>query len=225
MNPIRYLLPAGLQPHTVRGGYFAGVRLVLDLRCEFQHYLGLYEAEISPHFRRLTRGCRSALDLGAAKGELTIRCLLTPGFTRVVAVEPSAPELAQFRTNLALNGVAGDSRLTLHEGYAGPGDGPLWRTLDQLAADLPQPLFVKIDIDGPEAEVLATGTAALARDCRLLIETHSLEAERSCREQLNALGYHTRIIDRAWWRMLLPETRIIAHNRWLVAARAPDLLR
>jgi hypothetical protein len=224
MNPLRPFRPSGLHPRTVRGGYFAGLRLVLDLRCEFQHYLGLYEAELTPHLRRLTRGCPSLIDLGAAKGELAIRFLLTAGVSHVRAVEPAAPELAQFRHNLVLNGLSSDARLHIHEGFAGRGDGEAWRTLDELGADLPGPVFVKIDIDGPEAEVLATGPSLLAGDCRILIETHSTAAESSCQAQLTAIGYHVRIIDRAWWRRVLPEVRVIAHNRWLVAARDPRLL-
>lgn len=221
MNPLRPLLPKGLRPYRVLGGYFAGVRLLLDLQCEFQHYLGLYERELLPHWRRLGRGCRSVVDLGAAKGELAVLFLLRRDVARVVAVEPAAPELAQFARNLEFNGLTGDPRLHLHAGYAGRGEGAKWRTLDELAADLPEPILVKIDIDGPEAEVLRSGSAMLARDCRFVIETHSAEAEAGCLAQLHAAGYRTVIVDRAWWRRWLPEVRIVEHNRWLVAARPP----
>jgi precorrin-6B methylase 2 len=221
MNPLRPFLPKGLHPYRVLGGYFADLRLLLDLQCEFQHYLGLYEYELLPHWRRLGRGCRSVIDLGAAKGELAVRFLLRADITSVVAVEPSAPELEQFARNLALNGVADDPRLHLHRGYAGAGAGPEWCTLDQLAQGLAEPILVKIDIDGPESDVLRTGSALLRRDCRFVIETHSPEAEAGCIAQLEAAGYRTRIINPAWWRRVLPERRIVAHNRWLVAARAP----
>lgn len=221
MNPLRPFLPKGLRPYRVLGGYFAGLRLLLDLQCEFQHYVGLYERELLPHWRRLGHGCRSVVDLGAAKGELAVRSLLRREIERVIAVEPAAPELEQFARNLELNGLTGDPRLHLHGGYAGRGAGPEWRTLDELAADLPEPILVKIDIDGPESDVLRTGAALLRRDCRFVIETHSAEAEAGCLAQLAAAGYQTRIINPAWWRRLLPETRIVAHNRWLVAARAP----
>lgn len=225
MNPIRPFLPAGLHPRRIRGGFFAGLVVLLDLRCEFQHYVGLYELELARYLRRFTFRARSLIDLGAAKGELAIRCLLHPGVRRVVAVEPCAPELAQFRQNLHLNGLADDARLHVHAGFAGAGEGPLWRTLDQLGADLPEPIFLKIDIDGPEAEVLTTGAQVLRRDCLILVETHSLEAERGCIDQLHEHGYHTRIIERAFWRRFLPETRVISHNRWLIAAREPLLLK
>lgn len=221
MNPLRPLLPRGLRPYRVLGGYFAGLKLLLDLQCEFQHYLGLYERELLPHWRRLGRGCRSVVDLGAAKGELAVLFLSRREVSHVVAVEPSQPELQQFHRNLALNGLTGDTRLHLHAGYAGQGQGPEWRTLDQLAAGVAEPILVKIDIDGPESDVLRTGQALLKRDCRFVIETHSAEAEAGCIAQLEAAGYTVRVIDRAWWRRLLPEVRIVAHNRWIVAARPP----
>jgi hypothetical protein len=222
MNPLRPFLPAGRAPRTILSGLFRGLRLHLDLRGEFQIWLGLYERETYPALRRMLSGCRSAIDLGAAKGDLTLHCLRQPGIERIVAVEPLDRERVQFAANLALNGLAADPRLHLHAGFAGRGEPPLWRTLDDLAADLPAPVFLKIDIDGPESEVLADGHRLLSgRDCRLLIETHSPEAEAGCERQLRSLGYTVRIIRPAWWRSVLREQRPLAHNRWLAAWRDP----
>lgn len=221
MNPIKLLLPAGRAPRTVRAGLFAGLRLHLDLRQgELLVWAGLYEQETFADIRRLALGCRAVIDLGAAKGDLTAWALRLPGVTGVVAVEPQESERAQLQANLALNGLAGDPRLRVHAGFAGAGQAPEWRTLDELAAGLTGPIFLKIDIDGPEAQVLDTGRRTLAeQDCRLLIETHSPEAEQGCLERLAALGYRTRIISPAWWRIILPEFRPIPHNRWLSAWR------
>lgn len=221
MNPLKHLLPSGRAPRTVLSGLFAGLRLQLDLRQgELAVWLGLYEREIVAEVNRLALDCRSVMDLGAAKGDLTIWALLQPGITGVVAVEPQASERAQLQANLSLNNLAADPRLRLHTGFAGQGPAPQWQTLDELAAGLPAPLFIKIDIDGPEAQVLDTGLHTLAtHDCRLLIETHSPEAEAGCIERLAALDYQTRIIFPAWWRAIIPEHRPIPHNRWLSAWR------
>lgn len=222
MNPFKALLPAGRFPRTVMSGPLAGIRLHLDLRSELMILLGIYERETYADIRRLLRGCRGAVDLGAAKGDLTIHCLRQPGMQRVVAVEPLEREREQFTANLALNGFAHDPRLVLHPGFAGRGEAPLWRTLDDLTSDLSGPVFLKIDIDGPEAEVLADAHALLrTEDCRLLIETHSLEAENGCADQLRELGYRVKIVSPAWWRLFLPELRPIPHNRWLAAWREP----
>ncbi|MBI2497854.1 MAG: FkbM family methyltransferase [Opitutae bacterium] len=220
MNPLKALLPAGRAPRTVLSGLLAGIRLHLDLRSEAQIWLGLYERETYADIRRLLRGCRGAIDLGAAKGDLSIHFLRQPGMERVVAAEPLDTERAQLAANLALNRLAGDPRLSLHPGFAGRGEPPLWRTLDDLAAGVPAPLFLKIDIDGPEAGVLADGCETLrSKDCRLLIETHSPAAEHGCLTQLRELGYTVRIIPPAWWRVLVREHRPIPHNRWLAAWR------
>jgi hypothetical protein len=222
VNPLTPFFPAGRSPRTIVSGIFRGIRLQLDLHGETQIWLGLYERETHTVLSRLLRHCRSAVDLGAAKGDLTIHCLRQPGMARVVAVEPLDRERIQFDANLILNGLATDPRLHLHAGFAGRGEPPLWRTLDDLAAGFPDPVFLKIDIDGPESEVLADGHGLLGgRDCRVLIETHSPEAEAGCARQLRELGYTVRIIHPAWWRAVLREHRPIRHNRWLAAWRDP----
>lgn len=220
MNPLKPLLPQGRSPRRIVSGPLAGIRLHLDLRSELMIFLGLYERETYADLRRLLRGCRGAVDLGAAKGDLTVHFLRQPGMERVVAVEPLDRERVDFTANLALNGFAGDPRLLLHPGFAGRGEPPLWRTLADLTRDLPGPVFLKIDIDGPEAEVLAEARGLLqTQDCRLLIETHSPEAETGCADLLRGLGYTIKIISPAWWRLFLPELRPIPHNRWLAAWR------
>lgn len=221
MNPLKRFLPRGRHPRTIRQGFFRGIRLHLDLQCEMLVYAGLYEKETFADMQRMARGCRGFIDLGAGKGELSIYFLRQPDIERVVAAEPAETERALFDANLALNFLQSDPRLQMHAGFAGEGSGAEWRTLDELAGEAPWPLFIKIDIEGPEAEVLATGRNTLStKDCRLLIETHSPEAEAGCVSQLIAMGYLTKIISPAWWRFLLPERRgNIAHNRWLVAWR------
>lgn len=223
MNPLKLFLPHGRAPRRVLTGLLRGIALELDPRAgETQLWAGFYERETFAAVRRLVHGCQGALDLGAARGELVVFFLRQPGMQRVMAVEPSPDGLATLQRTLALNGLAGDARVLVHPGFAGRGAPPLWRTLDDLAREVPGPLFIKIDIDGPEAEVLAGGQEALrSKDCRLLIETHSTEAEAGCTRQLRDQGYHVQIIPNAWWRAFLPEHRTIAHNRWLAAWRNP----
>lgn len=222
MNPLKSLLPADRSPRTIIGGPLAGIRLHLDLHGELMIYLGLYERETYADIRRLLRGCRGAVDLGAARGDLTIHFLRQPEMLRVIAVEPLDREREQLTANLALNGFASDPRLQVHPGFAGRGEPPLWRTLDELTSGMPGPVFLKIDIDGPEAEVLADARELLQKtDCRLLIETHSPEAENGCAELLQTMGYAMKIISPAWWRVFMPEHRPIPHNRWLAAWRNP----
>lgn len=220
MSLFSFFLPKGRHPRQIRFGFYRGIRLWLNLHCELQNFLGLYECETFAAMQRLSHGCCSFLDLGAAKGELTVYFLRVPSIKRVVAVEPSASERELFNANLALNQLQSDARLRIHAGFVGRGTTPEWQTLDELAIELPSPVFIKIDIDGPEAEVLDTGAVTLAgKDCKLLIETHSPEAEAGCIERLQRLGYFTEVIKRAPWRVFVPEHRTIPHNQWLVAWR------
>ena len=93
-------------------------------------------------------------------------------------------------------------------------------TLDSLNLDRDKPGFIKIDVDGPECDVLDSGARLLSKaDVCLLVETHSLELELGCIDRLEKLGYVCSVIRNAWWRIFVPEQRPIAHNRWLWAEK------
>ena len=218
MNPSKHFLPAARTPRRIKSGLLRGLRLHLNLQNEFMIWLGLYERETFRAMATMVRGCRSGIDLGAAKGDLSLWLLAQPGIEKVIAVEPLDREVEQFRNNLLLNDRDGDPRLTLYQGIVGSEDAGDHPTLDRLASDLPSPVFIKIDIDGPESEVLAAASKLLStKDCRLLIETHSSKAEHACLQLLIDHGYTSQIIRPAWWRVFLPERRPLPHNRWLAA--------
>jgi|SRR6516164_6824945 hypothetical protein len=63
-----------------------------------------------------------------------------------------------------------------------------------------------------EGHLLDEGNVAI------LIETHSDQLEADCRAWLLERNYKTSIIKNAWWRRILPDGRVIAHNRWLSAS-------
>jgi hypothetical protein len=56
----------------------------------------------------------------------------------------------------------------------------------------------------------------------LLIETHSADLEHECLEWLAGRGYNCEVIRNAPWRVLIPEARAIAHNRWLWATNTKE---
>ncbi len=212
------IVPPGSRPHTIRGGAMAGLRMHLDLTYRTQWYLGLFEREAQPWLRRLGEGIGSFVDIGAAQGEYTLYALARTPARRVLAFEPDAEARRELADNLALNGLEGDARLVLSEQFVGAAPDGRTRTLDSLAAELPAPCFVKIDVDGGEGEVLRGAEALLRRpDSRWLIETHSADLEAECLDRLRAAGCNTVVIPNAWWRVIVPEDRPIAHNRWLAA--------
>jgi hypothetical protein len=87
-----------------------------------------------------------------------------------------------------------------------------------LTADLQGPVFILVDIDGGEFELLnSCGNGFDFRNCTWLIETHSRELEMNCARFLNEKNYKVTIIKNAWWRSVIPEKRPLEHNRWLYA--------
>ncbi|HEX7997136.1 MAG TPA: hypothetical protein VF528_01870 [Pyrinomonadaceae bacterium] len=216
----RMLVPSGRQLRRLRGGLAKGMLMELDLAHQSQRYWGLDERELIAAFRRFIPACRSLIDVGANDGYYTM-AFLQSNAERVVACEPGPP-MEQLILNARANGYETGERFTAERRFVGLGDG--FVSISDLVKDLPKPVFLKVDIDGGEVELLrsAEGCDHLS-DLRWLIETHSKELEAGCIEWLEAHGYQTRIIYNAPWRVLLPEQRPIEHNRWLVAE--PSLTR
>lgn len=219
----RVLVRGGRQPRRIPLGLYRGIRLDLDLAHQTQIYLGLYERETFRLIRRAGKTARWVVDVGAGQGDLSIWFLLRSACDTVHAFEPDAEEVERFRSNLALNDLQQDGRLTIHASFVGTGDGAAVAALDSLPLDLTAPGFLKIDVDGYEAEVLA-GAGRLLSDGKpdILIEVHSQELEQECRKVLETHAYRVQVVDNAWWRAIVPEDRPIPHNRWLWASKAPS---
>ncbi|PYS13641.1 MAG: hypothetical protein DMG15_10545 [Acidobacteria bacterium] len=216
MQPLaRFLksrfLKHGAGDYTIWFGEFRGQRMKLDLQSNLQFVAGLYEREVYPFLCRLTSRIQSAIDVGAADGLYTIYSLRKTPAKVVIAVEPLRTERELLLHNAAINALSRD-RLQIVSDTIGQST-----TIDKLAHDLPEPIFVKLDIEGAELDALMGSTELLKRDSRWLIETHSLRLEQSCADLLRSHGYEVRIIPNARWRRLLPEGRSIPHNRWLAA--------
>lgn len=217
-SPVRPLtrlrnafVPAGLAPRRILTGAFSGLTLILDLRCQAQCWLGLYERELYRPLRRLSCGIRTAVDLGCAEGEFTVYFLARTPATTVFAIDGNADYLEALRRNVQLNPPA-DSRLVLHQGYI--------ESLDWLVDQIEPPCLLKMDIDGGESSVLANSPRLLALPrMRWVIEVHSADLERDCVRLLEQNRYRARIVNNAWWRHLLHEQRPIELNRWIVAER------
>jgi hypothetical protein len=212
------IVPAGRKPRQIVFGPFQGITMELSLRHQSQIYLGLFEREAHGWLQRLSRGIQTAIDIGADRGEHTLFFLMRTNATRVLAFEPNPESLPLLQENLRLNALAGSNRLEISTAMVGDSDGAHKIRLDSLVGSVQLPCFIKMDVDGAEAEILK-GAVTLKglSGVRWLIETHSKTLECQCIEQLEAAGFATRIIRNAWWRALIPELRPIEHNRWLAA--------
>ena len=214
----RLLFGSEVQPRAIWFGPAAGVRLWIDPAHKSQRILGLDEREIIADFRRLATAARGFLDIGASDGYY---CVLARKFNpsiRAIGCDAGAEWAVAAERNYDLNFSDHRAGLSWQPVFVGNEAGQL--TLDELARELPAPVFVKIDVDGHELSVLDSGKALLAAPgTTWLIETHAPELETGCIERLAQHGYACRVIDHAWWRALVPERRIVPHNRWLIAER------
>jgi precorrin-6B methylase 2 len=211
------LVPAERKPRRVKFGLYKDITLDLDLRSQTQMLFGLWERETYTFVAFASANARWLIDIGAGSGEMSLYFLRKGRPVDIIACEPQASEVEAFRHHLALNGFAPDACRILNDAI---GNGGSAVSLADLVRPLQGPGFIKIDVDGAEMDVLdSAGDALDTRDVAMLIETHSAELEAACIGWLAARGFQTSIIDNAWWRRILPDGRVIAHNRWLAARR------
>ena len=83
----------------------------------------------------------------------------------------------------------GESSSQLHK-LGGGNDRVEVRTIPTLLRDgLPAPTFLKIDVEGAEADVLRAGLQSLQPHTRMLIEVHNKNAFDECLAMLRSAGY------------------------------------
>jgi hypothetical protein len=212
------LVTPGRKPRHVLWGLYSGLTLNLDLATETQIYLGLWERETYRYVRSALSSSRWLIDIGAAKGELSILLATQPNVAKVVACEPVASEIELLRMNMELNAEILRAPIDIVQSYVGTARNADTISLDQLSVDRTCPGLVKIDVDGSEMDVLRSGLSLLeSAAASLLVETHSKAIERECVAFLEEHDYQCRIVRNGWWRVIVPEQRVVEHNRWLWA--------
>lgn len=199
-------------------GFYKGLTLWLDPATELMFYAGLYEAETTKWLADEGKSMRSLVDVGAGCGELSMWALSKRQVERVLAYDASPERWPIFEKNLAANGFTSDGRLHMVRGFfLGNDDADVTLT---MLRELPEPVLVRIDVDGGEVEIVDRLRGLLeSKDLRFLIETHSEELHVDCRKVLEAHRYRVSDIIPACWRFLIPERRPVGFNQWLVAER------
>jgi hypothetical protein len=220
IRALKRPLLAANGPRRLPAGIGRGIRLEIDFAHHTRLYAGLYEVELNSSLRRLCPPGTRCFDVGAHFGYDTLVLAKVSG-TQVRSFECEPALAERMKRNLALNPQLAE-RISVSLAYVAAQSDPARRqvTLDDatLAEGSFVPGFVKIDVEGAEADVLR-GSRGLLAEHRpaLVIETHDPDVERECQEILGGHGYKPEVIDRRRW---LRDHRPIAHNRWLVAAGA-----
>lgn len=208
----------GVRRARILTGPARGVTMTLDFSGHTPMYLGMSEWELHRFFRFALRDARLAFDVGGYVGyDALMFAAICAG--DVVTFEADPAQARVLEDNVNQNpGLA--PRITVRPVAIAGRDRPGAVSLDSISADVGAPDFIKIDIDGGEAEALRGGVEMLReRRPHLVVETHSPELENDCGILLSELGYRPVIKhNRSIWR----EHRAgAAHNRWLLAAGEP----
>jgi FkbM family methyltransferase len=159
--------------------------------------LGVYERGEIAYFRSHFGAEMTFIDIGANVGLYSALALSTPGLRgRVLAIEPDSESRAYLQKTIAGNAAALISplaaadrlgTLTLYKNLENKGDNrlypdPLLRGEEQVGTDTLDNIcrgcgitcaqFIKIDVQGAEAQVMrgARGLLAASRDCILMTE-------------------------------------------------------
>jgi hypothetical protein len=216
----RRFSPQTAREVNVQFGPARGLRLHVEPPFKTQRWLGMEEIEIGPTFARWMPLAGAVVDIGANDGYYTTWAAARNPKALVVACEAESSFRPLCERGLVLNELAFGERIRWVNGFAGTAGV----TLDSLCAGLPEPLLIKIDVEGAEVDVLRSGLRTLReKNCKLIVEVHSGSLEAETSELLRSLGYRVEIFPTAWWRAILPETRTAAHNQWLTAERvAPE---
>jgi FkbM family methyltransferase len=171
-------------------------------------WLGRYERQEISWLLAQINADSTVWDIGAHAGYVTMACARRA--RHVVACEASPRNTAFLRAHVALNGLENVSIVeaaisdradslvpfgTSQDDYQGHigGAGHMVRTatIDTLVASgLPPPSFVKMDIEGGEADALRGGVQTFASNQpSLLLAVHSESLAAECRRFLETLGY------------------------------------
>ena len=161
-------------------------------------------------FAALVRPADIVWDIGAHHGYMTLCAARRVGESgQVHAFEPAARNRAILRRHVRWNRL---SNVTVHpyalsdrngeSNFGGTGTSKMFalgrgqeivqvRTAASLVVErlCPAPTFLKIDVEGAEAETLAGALEVLPPDARLIIALHNPQADARCSALLQGAGF------------------------------------
>ena len=212
-SALKALLPRGSRYRRILFGPAAGAHMPIDFAYQTRLFLGIYEQELWPHFRAFLHPGMKAFDIGGQDGYYALLINRLTG-AEVVSFECDATHIPRLEETLARN----SGKLRAVRSFIGYPARPGVTTLDEASRAYFRPDFIKMDVEGAEAEILRGASETLASGPSLIVEVHGLEIERECLSILRSAGYAVRIVDQRS-RFANPG-RTLSHNRWLVCARS-----
>jgi FkbM family methyltransferase len=199
------LLPKGLAPRRVLAGELKGFRMMLDLQEDTQVWRGVYERALQEWVRRQVQPESVCMDVGAAEGWASLLMAKYASNGAVYAFEPSTRG-ALIEEMFRLNGDKKLASLHVVNAFVGnpPGGGEslegrtatptlsidsFFETHHLKGCDI-----IKIDVDGPEVDVLDGAVDVIRRyKPKMCIEIHSREAFDDVNARLATWGYTTSV--------------------------------
>jgi hypothetical protein len=147
----------------------------LDLQNQLQRFLGLDERELAPFVNEFVQKSSTLVDVGANDGLYTVHFLASTAI-EVIACEPG-PVKERLLANTAANGHKLSSRFRFEGRLVGTDKEGI--TLAELLRSSPRPIFIKLDVDGAEVDVLRSCESM--RDWEQVVwltEVHSMDLEK-----------------------------------------------
>ena len=207
--PLRLIPPQTVLP--ILQGKLRGLKWIAG-SSNHGCWLGSYEYDKQKTFEKMVAGGGVVFDIGANAGFYTLLASVLVGPQgRVFAFEPVPLNLRYLNEHLRLNNIKNvsviDAAVAECAGVAhfDSGRNP---SMGHLAADgsltvrtvglaemvtagkLPPPNYMKIDVEGAEANVLLGAKSVLTGIQPIIfLATHSKELYRTCHELLRSLGY------------------------------------
>lgn len=205
----------------VLAGPFRGSHFFSNPQVALRKVFGVYEHELSNWLAQVLPQVDVVIDVGANDGYFTFGSARTlqraQRPVRVIAIEPSAEHVRQLREARARNGFTEDE-VAIVATAAGATDNAEHQSLNSLAAKLDPHVrvFVKVDVEGAELEVINGADQLLLKSNFFLIEVHSEELFRAMPAVFASRGIDVRYIYQRPHPLLGREHRDRA-NWWLVS--------
>ncbi len=198
-------------------GPASGCVMLINFQTQLSVYLGMMEPELTPYFKELIGQNDKCFDVGGQGGYYALLFAKLSN-AQVVSFECDSAAADEMRETFSRNPF----KIQTIQTFVGKIDTESHTTLDTAARKLFIPDFIKLDIEGAEADALEGGAEILStRKPNMIIEVHGLEREEECIRILKRYGYAPEIVNQSRFSF---EHRPLQHNRWLIC-RSPNVVK